>query len=163
MAAAYYVERDKGRLWIVPPKCGITSMLATGLVTPADREMAEKFAAGPGVKVIATMRHPYDRIVSAIYNHLWDPGRTFAERYELHKDDQHVAPQAPLLDGFDVDVFVPFELQGVYWPLMGIRHRRVMNAGKRRPRSWRDVGFPWEALAGRYACDFEWNPCWEDR
>lgn len=160
MAGAYYVEADKRRLWIVPPKCGITSLLATGAVKPADLEMAQAVVE-PGWKVIATMRHPYDRIVSALFNHLWDPGLDFDQRYQLYYNDVHVRPQSEWLDPFTVDCFVPFELQHVYWPLYGLKNFPHLNRGTRRPERWQDVDFDWRRLNQRYERDFEWNLLWE--
>ena len=116
------------------------------------------------------VRHPWDRVTSALY-HPYDATKdTFMDiathvlNGSVELFDWHFTPQWRPLVGFDVDHWLFFDhldddwrgLQEIYGDLPDLEHRN-----QHGPHDWREQPIEWSDLLCYYAPDFDFNPKWE--
>lgn len=158
------VVNDVRRIAYIPiPK--VASSAIRGVVQGRHVEQVPE-----GYFSFAFIRHPWDRLVSALYSNL----RSFApldERLAMFVDqpdgrmDSHVRPQHLFLEGHRVDFIGRFDHLEVDWEALAyitdLEMPERLNAGKHRPASWRDAPLDWKRWLPLYEPDFQLNPQWE--
>lgn len=167
----YYADDDHGILYV--PILKAASRSVQEAVKPWHREVGheEAVAISADYYSVAVIRHPWDRIVSALYGPLRSFA-PFAERVSEHilgreprYIDSHVRPQAYILRGLWVDTFI--RVDRIYsdwaelcqrWPHLGpIPHK---HKGVARPEGWRGE-YDWDRLLPLYEEDFKLCLDWE--
>jgi hypothetical protein len=111
------------------------------------------------------IRHPWDRLVSALYSNL----RSFAPLDErlaqfVHQPggrmDSHVRPQAMFLNGHRVDFIGRYDRLERDWTHIPLPFPSRENVGKHRPKDWREVPINWQRWLPIYERDFLLCPDW---
>lgn len=115
----------------------------------------------------AFIRHPWDRLVSALYSNL----RSFApldERIaqfvtEKHIDS-HLRPQVSFLQGHRVDFVGRFDRFAIDWlylcSFIDLPAPLRFNVGRHRPEKWQDAPVDWDRWRPLYAEDFSLCRAW---
>lgn len=107
---------------------------------------------------IAFVRHPWDRITSALYSALMacDTPRSRLQR-ALAEDDPHVRPQIMFINGYSPTLY-RYEDLGRVWPELQRRHGfgelKCRRRGLARPKRWEDVPLDWNRYRHIYTDDF---------
>lgn len=151
-------------LLILPPKCASSSIKQScGLTHWIERDQAE---AANHLPTIAFIRHPWERIVSALYSCLFSFA-PFSERLTryLEADDSHLRPQARMLHGLRIDRLIRFERLADEWPKLQTEFgfAALPHLAARLPdrqQTWQQEPFDWDSLLPLYAKDFELCPDW---
>lgn len=123
-----------------------------------------------GYFTFAFVRHPFDRLVSALYSVFRAFGdqderlSLFLDRPE-HLIDSHARPQVVFLRDRRVDFLGRFEHLARDWaklqqhvPLPPLAH---LNAGLHRPARWQEAPVTWERWRPIYAEDFRLCRDWQ--
>jgi len=138
--------------WIIPRKCASTSIVRfLPELTRIESIDATKYPT------VLVARHPWDRIVSAMYSGLrtFEP---FSERLHARlKEDPlniHIRPVTSWCA--EPDRIVLFENLSRELPGM-----ETTNKGKYRAASWRDVSFNWASIFPLYEQDFALCQHWQ--
>lgn len=176
----YWYDARRGVLWILPLKCASRTLAkATGRDGLLDHAEAVARQADAD-EVVAAVRHPWDRLVSARWSVLIDgeasddrPMDEWAQREILGRSgplemDPHVRPYSATLEGINVDTFLRVDRLTEDWDALRARYPDLMDlTGLRlnptfdRPRHWTDVPFDWSTLEPVYADDFALVPGWQ--
>ena len=122
------------------------------------RNMMDKPVWDTGLPVFTFVRHPWDRLISALS--LIGGRLPLWERYQRNEGDLHLHPQSWFLSKWPVDFMGRYEhLERDYAALQStfghnLPPLRVVHQSKSRSK-WEDVDFPWDRVYERYASDFE--------
>jgi len=158
----YWLDHENKRLWILIPKVASTSMRMT--LDSGEKVSRETALEYKDYYTIVFTRHPWDRIVSALFSKLMD-GDSFEERiykwihYPGRIDwmDMHVRPQSWFTEGFDIDFLGRFESIETHWKNLqkeiDVPDLQYHGKGIYRPGSWKDVDFDWSEIAHFYEQD----------
>ena len=152
---------------VLPPKCASSSIKQACRLSGDWLPRAEAETLNQHVYTIAFARHPWDRIISALYSCLFT-FEPFAIRLQRHidADDSHVRPQARMMDGLRIDRLVLFENLAAEWPgLMDeFGFDSLPHIAKRLPdrgQTWQAEPFAWSTLLPAYQGDFALCNAWQ--
>lgn len=183
--STYHVDHLRQILWALPRKNAGTSIREAIHNLPSV-DYAGAFGFN-NYHTISVIRHPWDRLTSALYNPFTDD-RPFAQKVEeeilgplrecwmadtfaplapTRHIDPHLWPQWATTHGLRVDRWLSFDrldddwakVQADFGPYPDLQH---LNAGE--PHDWcRPDGepFDWSPLLGLYGPDFELCGDWE--
>jgi hypothetical protein len=158
--------RTERALLVIPPKCASTSIKQACRLSGDWLTRTEAEAANVNY-TIAFVRHPWERIISALYSCLFT-FEPFPIRLQRHidADDSHVRPQARMIDGLRIDRLIRFENLAVEWPSLmtefgfdALPHlaRRLSD----RKQTWQAEPFDWSTLLPAYQGDFALCNGWQ--
>ena len=162
MNNVYYSAGDM--LVVLPPKNASSSIKASlGLGDWIPREKAVELNS---LYTIGVIRHPLERVVSALYTVLME-ATPFSERLRKWRHDSHVRPQAPAFDGIRVDWWLHVERLQWDWEalrqfrdLPALPHRNIGSRINGRPSDWRDA-CDWSEFMPLYEKDFALCSGWK--
>ena len=116
----------------------------------------------------AFIRHPWDRLVSALYCNLrsFDPLDERLAQFITDKHiDSHVRPQVTFLYGHRVDFIGRFDRLHADWGALRehvpLDWPQQFNVGKHRPMDWRSAPVDWSRWLSLYQPDFDLCPDWQ--
>jgi hypothetical protein len=162
----FYFRTDRALL-VIPPKCASTSIKQACRIGHEWLTRAEAEAANAELPTIAFARHPWERIISALYSCLFT-FEPFATRLQRHidADDSHVRPQARMIDGLSIDRLVRFENLATEWPslMAEFGFDALPHLVKRLPdrqQTWQAEPFDWSTLLPAYQGDFALCNGWQ--
>lgn len=144
------VNDDLRMAYIAIPKVASTACRASFQGHHAD-------SIPDGYATIAVIRHPWDRLVSAVYSVLRS-GAPLDERIAQHlhgEINSHIRPQTTFLPS-KVDRLIRYENLARDWPWP----LTAANVGKHRPAHWSEAPIDWGRWYPLYAKDFalcDWN------
>ncbi len=171
----YYVDDEHEIIWVPPPKCASRSMHAA--IKPWHREVLHGDAKYLNVDyfTVAVIRHPWDRIVAA----LWGPLRTFEPFWtRVHEQilqyqhenplymDPHVRPQAFTLRDLQIDFLMRVDQIDADWAELRELFPHLLekmphkHKGQARPEGWKGQ-YTWSRLLPQYEEDFKLCQDWE--
>ncbi len=165
----YCLDVDERFLLIPILKCGSRSVRKAAKPLRTDLTYTEAVAFNY-LPTIAVVRHPWDRLVSALFSNLMD-ARPFAERLEAHilgkhplEMNSHIRPQWFWIRELRIDYLVRVdhfnedwqEVRAAFPRLAPLRH---IHRGEARPEVWQGL-YDWAKLLPQYQGDFNLCPDW---
>lgn len=154
------VRPDLGLQVIVIPKVASSSIRGA---------LAGTRGYDPDYYTAVFIRHPWDRLVSALYSVL----RAFQpenERLAMYLErpvddiDEHVRPQWTFLEGRRIDYVGRYETLTEDWRVLAERFDLPLltpsNVGKYRPERWQEAPIDWKRWLPIYRRDFQLCPDW---
>lgn len=158
----YWLDRDRGVCWCIIPKCASTTL---DVVLGSDNRVSRDAALESGLPVVAFVRHPWKRIVSAL-THPLATHPDYRVRLEQHvvgkapeAMDVHVRPQSWFLDGFAIAYLGLVGSMAQGWErlaaLIGPLPQLVHENRKPHPEWW-EIDFEWDSLLPTYAGGWEY-------
>jgi len=170
----YYTDDTHGLLYIPILRAGSRS--AHTAMKPWHRELNREQAleanrSYPGFCTVAFVRHPWDRIVSALYGPLMDLG-SFQERIDRHilgrtpiEIDSHLRPQSFVIRDLRIDHLVKLDSIHPDWAIVQnlyphLRDFPCKHVTPNRPEGWKWYD-RWDELMDLYKGDFALCPDWE--
>lgn len=168
----FHVDSKRELLWIIHRKVAGSSLRkALGIRAMVPHDVALPYN---NWRTIMVVRHPWDRITSAICNVFGPIGESFAKRIteEIlsregpHAIDWHLWPQSYAANGFRVDDLILFEHLPERWASLRNEYDlpvlEHINRGK--GHDWRHPNgeeFDWAPLLPLYERDFEYCEGWD--
>lgn len=148
----YYFVRDM--LWIIPAKNASSSIKV--VLNPGSYISREEALELNRYFTVGVIRHPLDRVVSALYSVCQEPA-PFAERLAKYIHNSHVRPQAPAFEGLRLDFILHVERLNDEWKVLQalkeLPELPHINVGQHRPKDWRGE-CDWAAFLPLYERDF---------
>lgn len=167
------VHVAQGIRWVLPPKCASNSVRrALGLPM---RPIGLDDRRGYGLPTVGAVRHPHDRLTSALYSVLKSDELAFEELVEEHVLSYAARPEMmdphvrPLHLWYD-EVVGPWRRLNVADIDEGWRRLRLdypnlppslphLNRGQRRPPRWEELDYDWSTVDRLYRRDFTLLEC----
>lgn len=128
-------------LWITPPRCASLSIRGALGLPEGHRDDAKR-----DYRTICFIRHPYDRLVSALHHRYLMTDEPFADRvkrYCFPPDNWHVKPVTAIVEGFRIDEWRRYDRPGFL-----IDHSR-----RGEHPAWQDIEFDWSIVEPIYRED----------
>lgn len=162
----YHVDDEHRIIWIPIAKCACMSIIkASNSAYEMAHDEALALATYCDYTVVASIRHPWDRLVSALFSNLFD-ARTFEERLEdrvCHRSpiqmNSHVRPQWFWLRGFKVDHWLRVHTLTRDWRKLRMSFPHLqpelehLHHNPNRPK-WAGL-YEWDKIRPQYEGDFE--------
>lgn len=165
----YIVDHDRQILWISPQKNAGTSIRHA--LGRDERDFDTEARKYEHYHTIAIIRHPWDRLTSALHHPYGCDGRSFSETVEQeilnhvspYHVDGHLWPQWVVLLGFRVDRWLLFEHIGEEWRKLQsvLDLPDLPHQNKTQHKHWREQPYEWSRLMPWYAGDFLLCDEWE--
>lgn len=154
----YLLDEPHRLLWVPVSRCASSSLKYAGAGgQPITQDEAVAYSYLSEWVTIASVRHPCDRFVSAMWSVMGT--RTVDDVLSEWPLDRHIAPLWSWFAGLNITRFIRFErlasdwdeLRSDYPHLDALPHRQ---RGLSRPVGWRDA-YDWEKISPLYRPDFE--------
>ena len=101
----YWLDPERGICWCIIPKCASTTL---DVVLGSDRRVYRDEALASGLQAVVFVRHPWERIMSALAHPLHTRAHPLGRLHEhvvgkpMDELNIHVRPQWTFVDGFDL-------------------------------------------------------------